>query len=122
MASPRAALIGILEPLLPSDWRIVRSQQSLDRLQKPVVILKQNRIEKNPAAPQGMHEIFFVVTVVSPLENPTKAEDQLDGSTNALIHAIDESASLSWTSAEKVLFNEKYLAYDLNVQLVSKKE
>jgi hypothetical protein len=119
--TPRNALAAILTPLLPTDWKIVRSSVNLDRLAKPVVIIKQQSIERLSVANQGHHEIGFVLTIVSPLENLTKAEDQLDDSTNALIHALDDG-DVHWTRAEKVQYADKYLAYDVNLTLVSKKE
>jgi hypothetical protein len=122
MAGPRNTLVTLLTPLLPAGWKIVRTEEALDKAVKPVVILKQSRIQKSEVAPLGWHEIFFTVTVLSPLENRTRAEDQLDTLVNTTIHAIDECESLLWTSAEKVLVSEKYIGYDINLSLVSKKE
>lgn len=117
---PRQELAAALKPLLPSKWRIVDSSTNLDALSTTVVVLKQLRIERAPAAPAGAHSIGFVVTVASPLPDSQRAEDDLDDSVNALIHAIDV-AGISWTLAEKVMF-DNYLAYDITLTVVSTKE
>jgi hypothetical protein len=119
--APRLVLQGMLRPLLPRAWRIVPSQQTvLDTLSTTTVILKQLRMERHPAAPQGAHLVHFVVTIASPLPATEKAEDDVDDKINTLLHAID-SLGIAWTSAEKVL-SDQSLAYDITLSLTSTKK
>ncbi|SEM73404.1 hypothetical protein [Cryobacterium luteum] len=119
-AAPRHVLAELLKPLLPLAWRIVPYQVTLDSPATVVVMLKQTRIERTAAAPQGAHDIGFTVTISSPHDDFEKAEDALDDQVNTLIHALD-GLGIAWTTAEKVLDGTR-LAYDITLTLISKKE
>lgn len=119
--TPREALVDALTPLLPDSWKIVDSERGIDVGTNVSVLLKQQRFRRLGVAPLAFHSIDFVVTCVSPHEDFGKAEDQLDDAANELIHALDESGIL-WTEATKVLFADKYIAYDITLELESKKE
>lgn len=117
---PRKRLAQLLAPMLPPAWRIIAWQDSLSRdtLSTTVVMLKQRTIKRAPAAPAGAHIVEFVVTIATALSDPAKAEDDLDDSVNALIHAL-ESSRIHWESATKVQAGSDTLAYDLTVQILS---
>ena len=117
--APRLVLAGMLRPLLPRAWRIVPSQTNLDTLSTTVVMLKQMSLERHPIVPQGAHLVSFVVTIISPLHDTEKAEDDLDDKVNALIHALD-TLDIEWTRAEKVLAGAT-LGYDITLTLTSRK-
>lgn len=120
MTSPRAVLAALLKPLLPTGWKIIDSHRNVDVVRVTTVKLRQLKITRAPAAPDGAHDIEFTVTVTTPFTDPAKAEDDLDGSVNALLHALDENRIL-WTDATKVLDND-HLAYDITVTLTSTKD
>ena len=122
MATIRAQLATQLKPLLPRAWKIVDHQTNLDVLDNPVVMLKQQSIRRAPAAPQGAHIVSFTVTVVAPQTDLQRAEDALDEKVDTLIHALDANQSLNWTDAEKVLFQDSYLAYDITLEVISRKD
>lgn len=117
---PRTVLKNLLKPVLPKSWDIVPYETNPDVRFNTVVMLKQQRIERTPAAPQGAHDITFTVTIQSPLDGLEKAEDILDDQVNALLHEID-ALGIAWTTAEKVLSNNR-LAYDISLSLTSTKE
>lgn len=119
--SPRNVLAELLAPVT-AGMKTIRSYAGLERLEQPVMIIKQNRIEPHPALPTNSHLIGFVVTIASPYADVDRAEDQLDGLVNDLIHAIDDTDSIMWTSADRTQVQDQFHAYDINVQLISKKE
>lgn len=122
MASIRAQLAASLKPLLSTGWRIIDHQDNLDTFTSPVVMLKQQEIEPAPAAPAGAHIVTLVVTIADPKTDPGPAEDSLDENVDNLIHALDSIDYLNWTKATKVLFQDRYLAYDINLEVISRKE
>lgn len=117
--SPREALASKLSEIITYDF--AWGDTGFDLLSKPVFLLKQESFSRLPAAPLAFHLVNFVITIVSPLEDRGKAEDSLDGLVNAFIHDID-AAGIPWTTAEKVQYDGRYVAYDINVQLESLKE
>lgn len=119
---PRTVLKELLKPLLPNTWRIIPHETNPDVQNTTVVMLKQESIDRNPAAPQGAHDITFTVTIESPLEGLERAEDILDDQVNLLIHKIDD-LGIAWTTAKKVLApSSGRLAYDITLTLTSNKE
>jgi hypothetical protein len=116
----RDVLGDVLTAHMPRKWRIIRSQTSLDTIGETVVMLKLSRITKNPAAPLSDHIAEFVVTIVTAIEDPAAAEDDLDDSLITLLHALDGYDNLDWTGADKVSFSGHF-AYDVTVQLTTRK-
>lgn len=120
MASPRAIVAQIIKPLLPRTWKIVTSDRAVDVHKTVTVQIKQRSIMRTPQAPNGAHDIEFVLTVTSPSQDLDRAEDQLDDGVNRLVHALD-TAGIKWTNAQKVT-NDDRLAYDITLTLTSTKE
>jgi len=119
---PRKVLAEDLAPLLPKTWQIVDTGRSVDLTRKTVVRLKQLRITRLPEAPTAAHAIEFVATIRVPEQSTQAAEDKLDDQVNALLHALDDTETVSWTLAEKVKLDENALGYDITLTLVSEKE
>ncbi|MGO2658425.1 MAG: hypothetical protein ACTH9T_04840 [Mycetocola reblochoni] len=121
MTSARHQLAAALTPLLPPTWRIVPYERSIDRPSSVVVMLKQSTITRHPSAPDGAHLVEFVVTIISPHEDNAAAEDQLDDGVIELTHALDD-AGLGWDTATKVSFADRFMAYDIAVNITTTKE
>lgn len=115
---PRKALEQALKPVLPKKWRIIPYETNPDVQAVTVVMLKQEEITRNPAAPQGAHDIAFTVTIESPLDGLEKAEDELDDAVVLLLHEFD-ALGIAWTTAKKVLATSGRLAYDISLTITS---
>lgn len=123
MVSPRDYLEAQLKPLLPRTWKIVPVQRNLDALSRVTVMLKQQKISKEPSAPLSHHLLDFIVTVICPNTDVATAEVKLDDQVDDLIFAIDATKNVRWTDATKVVFgNAEYPAYDITVQVLSQKK
>lgn len=122
MTTIRAQIEASLKPLLPKAWTIVPTQRTLDVFTKPVVMLKQDRIEHAPTAPLAAHLVSFIVTVADPNSDPAAAEDDLDAEVSELLLALGAIDYLNWTEAQKVLFQDRYLAYDITLQAITRKD
>lgn len=120
MASIRKQLADQLAPFLPGV-KLVPSSRALDNLDRKVVQISLMEFSRLPEAPQGAHKATFTVTVVTPITTPQRAEDELDALVGDLVNAIDGIDWLSWESARKVIYNDRYLAYDVTVYAVTQK-
>ncbi|CAG7618427.1 hypothetical protein ACFPZL_01145 [Leucobacter soli] len=119
-ASIRKQLQDALEPHLPG-MKIIPAMRNVDVPDKPFAQLALTRLERLPAAPIGKHRATFVVTVVTPLSTPQRAEDDLDTLVGDLVYAIDGIDWLDWETAEKVTYGDRHLAYDVTVHAVTRK-
>ncbi len=88
---PRKELAAHLKAYLPKTWRIVDSHATVDDVQTTVVKIKQMGFERLKAAPQGFHQIDFVITISAPNLN-TQADD------NRLAYDIQVSISSDRTT------------------------
>lgn len=120
--SARKELANTLKPLLPKAWRLVPYADNLDTLDRVVVMIKQTQIERLPAAPIGTYRTSFVVTVIAPQSDSEKAEDELDDGVHEVLSALDSINNSLWSSAEKVLFSDSNLAWDIAMQVVTRKD
>jgi hypothetical protein len=122
--SVRELLGNHLEPLLPEGWQLLRFQANITTISEKVVILKHNKITKLAEAPQGTLSNEFIVTIVSPLSDMEKAESDLDDAVLELLTALDSSAAVNWTEAQKVKVSEKtpYIGWDITLTVHTQKE
>jgi hypothetical protein len=114
--TPRQQLLTELVPLLPYGWKVVTVERNVDALTKPFVMLKQQTIRKNATAPRGALTIGWTLTIVSPHQDITKAELQLDHSVASLLFAINQVGGLTWSTATKVTYEETRLGYDIDIE------
>lgn len=117
MATMRAQVKGWLVPVLPKRWKIIPSQRNYDALAVPSIILKQAGLDPHPAAPQSYHLTRMVITLADPHTDIDKAEDALDANLELLLAAIKKQPLMRFTTAEKVGLSEKYIAYDVTVEI-----
>lgn len=97
------------------DIQVVKSVRSVDALNKVTLVVKTQQYEKLPQAPKSaILNGTFLLTLVSPLVDLDKAEDQLDDILEALLPLLFR-ATLNWTQASQVGFGDQYLAYDITL-------
>lgn len=118
--SPRKQLADMLQPHVGAT-KIVPSSRAIDNLVAPVIQITLQEIQRLQEAPIGKHLAQYTVTVVTPEKATQTAEDKLDTLVADLIFAIDQLDGVSWTVARKVIFADKYLAYDVTVNAVIEK-
>jgi len=113
----REQLIDVLTPLMPADWRLIKYQRNIDRIDRLTLIVKQQTIEKLPQAPAGALVTSFTLTLVAPYTDPTKAEDALDAGVMDLLLGLGRMNQTSWSTASKVLVEDTYLGYDVSIKI-----
>jgi len=114
-----------LKPLLPRGWELVPYTRVLDAIEKPTVMVRLNSISRLPEAPMAAHITEYVVTIVNPAADPGQADAALDDDIADLLHALDQTRNehglpvLRWTRAERVIYAETYLAFDISVEVIT---
>ena len=118
----RSYVTDAIKPLLPKGWKLLPYSTNLDVLSQPVVMLKLNSVTRTPGAPNGAHTVTYTLAVIEPKTDPGSADDALEDKLFDLLHAIDTVANLTWSNAERVLFGDSNPAFDISLQLVSRKD
>jgi hypothetical protein len=118
----RQYLVDQLKPLLPEKWRWYAYNTNLDNLSTPVAMLWLQTITRTPEAPMGFRSTTFLLTIVEPKQDPAQREDPLDENLIELVDAIDTIPNVRWTRAERATFQDTYLAFDITLEIITKKD
>jgi hypothetical protein len=110
--SIRDALVEELRLVLGSRVHVIPYQDNVDALDRRTVMVKQTTISPLPEAPSGQLRVDYVLTFITPNVDPAKAERDLDQWVPQTLADLSMSW-LSWSSAEKTLFDPQNLSYDV---------
>jgi hypothetical protein len=109
----RDVLLDALRPHIPrgrKGWALIETQRTVDKIARTTVVLRQERIERDPAAPAVARRAFFTLLVASPLEDPGAAEHAMDDAIVDLLNALDGIGNLTWTTCTKGVWADEYPA------------
>lgn len=104
-------LVAEIEPL--NDIKVVDSTRALGEITRTTLVVKTDRYEKLPEAPQK-RQGRFILTLISKHQDIDRAEDDLDDRLEVLLPALTTSG-LIWTSAAQVGYGDSNLAYDITI-------
>lgn len=103
----RDELVALLKPKIPKRYAFVEVQRTVDNIVKPTVVLRQERIERDPTAPARIRRAFFTIVLASPLDDTGAAERTLDDDVVEIINKLDEVEGLVWTTCTKGVWSEE---------------
>lgn len=106
----RDVVLAELKPRLPRKWALKDTQRTVDSLATTTAILRQQRIEREPAEPKRSRRAFFELVVAVPLEDTGPAELELDDRIVDVLGTLDSIEGLTWTSCTKGVLTEDYPA------------
>jgi len=111
-----------LRPLLPKRYQYVSTQRTIDRITKPLVMFKQERIGRQIIEGRtvpGGRIVGATMTIAVPYEDTGNAERALDDDLITLLDAIDRIGNVRWTSAEKRIWTEagQEPCYDIALEI-----
>lgn len=115
----RATVRDALVALLPEGWDIKPGIATPTTIASPTLYLEYKRIEPLPEAPIGHARCTFELTLTTPLTDKPKGEDDVDDGIVDLVLALDAHEFISWSSAEKAVLLEKYLAWTVTVTVIA---
>jgi hypothetical protein len=117
----RDKLAAQLKTRMPKSWVIVPFSRNLDRLSKTTVMINATEI-RPAAAAQGLLEVDYTVSVISPKSDVTNAQDDLDDQVLELILTLRDSApGLIFRSATPTLVQD-FLSWDINTTIHARKD
>lgn len=108
----------LLEKIEPGLFRWVPVQTRIDRPSKPTLMLKLSTIVRHPGA-QSVLMPTFTLTVISPNTDPGQADEELDGLLDVLLDPIQKLRWVAFRGADKVAFQTKYTAYDIQLEALT---
>lgn len=117
----RDFLTAELVPLLPRSWKWSPNERNLDRLARTTVIWRQRRLLRLEQAPIGSLRVEGILTIVAATQDIAKAEDRLDDELLELCTALDGLVQLGWTDATKVVVDDTFFGYDIDLFVMTVK-
>lgn len=113
-------LANLIKPLLPKSWHFVGYEDAVDDPDRVTVVVKLRTIERLPSAPAGGYLVEWVVSITAPNTDPGKADPALFDAVLGLVDDLDGIPWLRWSTAQKVLDNDRF-AFDITIQTTTTK-
>lgn len=108
----------LLEQIEPGTFQFIPVQKRIDRPSKPTLMLKLSTVDRHPGA-QGVLMPSFILTVVSEKNDPGQADIHCDELLDILLAPIQKLRWVAFRGAEKVSFQDKYIAYDIRLEALT---
>lgn len=108
----------LLAQIEPGTFQFVPVQKTIDRPSKPTLMLKLSTVTRHPGA-QSVLQPAFILTVVSEKTDPGQADVHCDELLDILLAPIQRIRWAVFRSAEKVAFQSKYTAYDIQLEALT---
>jgi len=108
-------LLGQIEP---GAFQFVPVQTRIDRPSKPTLMLKLSTVSRHPGA-QSVLMPAFILTVVSEKTDPGQADQHCDELLDLLLAPLQKLRWVAFRGAEKVAFQQKYTAYDIQLEALT---
>lgn len=108
----------LLAQIEPGTFQFVPVQTRIDRPSKPTLMLKMSSVSRHPGA-QGVLLPVFTLTAVSQKTDPGEADMHCDELLDILLAPIQKLRWVAFRGAEKVLFQSKYMAYDISLEALT---
>lgn len=108
----------LLAQIEPGTFQFVPVQKTIDRPSKPTLMLKLSTVTRHPGV-QGVLLPSFVLTAVSQKTDPEQADVHCDELLDTLLAPLQKIRWVAFRSAEKVAFQTKYTAYDIQLEALT---
>lgn len=116
MSRPRDEVVAALAAHAPASVRILPYARNIDPQSTTVALVRADRVNPHPAAPQSWRVYEFAVIVVPAKTSAGNADDELDDALEDVLHAIDQADDLTWESAERGNYQDSgYPAYEIHM-------
>jgi len=117
----RAWMVDRLTELVPDTWDVRPGLSPIGTITKPTLLIEYKTIDPFDA-PMGNVRVAFEVYIVDHHEDQSKAEDAVDGYVVALMVALDQHPSISWSTASKTgIADTPYLGWKFTVSAIASK-
>lgn len=118
----RQHIIDSIRHLLPETWRLYGDLREFDDTRAVAVTLTLESVARRPVIDQSKRIITYTLTVTDPHADPATREDYLDQDLFVFLAVLDTLPDLAWTTAQRVISNNR-VGYDVAlVTTISSKE
>lgn len=115
--SPRTEVATALSLGL-EGFQVIPTIRALDGLNGPAVLVIRETVTN-----RTIHDDHaLAVWVLDPHQDPTQAEDPLDGWLDAVLAVLDAHPNLVWSTAERSLYADTWQGYRITVTVSTSKE
>lgn len=108
----------LLAEIAPGTFQFVPVQKNIDKPSKPTLMLKLSSVTRHPAA-QGVLMPAFILTAISHKTDPEQADVHCDELLDMLLYPLQKLRWVAFRGAEKVAFQTKYTAYDIQLEALT---
>lgn len=122
MRAAREFVKAALTEHLPSAWRVVTTEDGLDRLDRLTVKVTNQNVRRSDAAPMGAYDNTVLLTLISPNSDFAKAEGELEDALEVLIEVVEEHFGTAWEEASKVQYTDSYMAWDIPLHIITSRK
>lgn len=116
--SAREGLIAKIVEIVGDDAVVIGVEDNKDALGRITIVVKQRRMLREPAAPNGTLRVEYVISVTHPAIDPAISEPALDDFVPSLLADLDLLSWFGWTDATKVA-DDQNLGYDIDCWLLA---
>jgi hypothetical protein len=110
-------VVAVLGPLdYPTMGRIPDNVTGL------TLVVMVASVEHNAALAMRHRDWTLNVLVLSPLQDPEKADLELEGAIDEVLDLIDAAQPLRWTTSERVVLDENFNAHRISVVITMQPE
>jgi hypothetical protein len=108
-----SALTELSAVLAPLGWPVMgRLPDNVTGVTLAITVAK---VEHNPQLPMRCRDWTLDVFVLSPLQDPEKADLELEDAVDDVLDALDDAQPLRWTTSERVVLDESYNGHRIAV-------
>lgn len=118
--SIRADVLALLD-LPTSRFRLIPNAMPPDRIEAGKVALLVARTSLVPAPQHGRRTNTLSLWLLTPKESLAQdgADDDLDAALDQVLDAIDATASLTWSTAERSVWEDVAHGYNITISLTT---
>jgi len=113
--SARSDLVELLTEALPG-YKVVPTVQTLDRVQRQTLMVWAESMRHSGV--QGVRDNVMTVLVLD--SGQTGIDDKLDASVDHVLHVLNGHSVLSWDTAERQVFDDKFPCYKITLTIQTK--
>lgn len=116
MTSPRELIHQELLAHLPAGYDVHPYAAQLDNVTGPTILVRLGPITRQPAAGRHQRSYGASVLAVAPVADVDLATSlEVDALAEDVLHAIDQSAVLGWTVAERVSVDDTWAGWEVPI-------
>lgn len=117
--SARATVAAAITTARPT-WRVVAHGGVLDGVTGPTCVVVTEAVE--PGVTPTFLRTTVSVVVLTGKEDPAKVEPDLEDLLFEVIAILDALDTLAWTRAERVIYDDRFQAYRITLDITLQKE